>query len=106
MNWNNFRTWKKTVLNIFKTIGARDISSYDIAACHCLGKRRNSHYPAKVIERFLNRKNAHIIHQNKKHLIKCKDSQKLSNISSDKWYFDLKFGQMGESCSDYAMCLK
>ena len=41
---------EQTVLKIFHTIGATDIKSYDIAACHRLPKRSRNKYPANVIK--------------------------------------------------------
>ena len=64
---------EQSVLNIFHTIGATDIKSYDIAACHRLPKRSYNKYPANVIVRLICRKNTSIIHQNKKYLHKCKN---------------------------------
>ena len=70
---------EQTVLKIFHTIGATDIKSYDIAACHRLPKRSHNKYPANVIVRLMCRKNIQIIHQNKKHLYKCKNMLKPSS---------------------------
>ena len=61
---------EQSVLNIFHTIGATDIKSYDIAAFHRLPKRSYNKCPANVIVRLICRKNISIIHQDKKYLYK------------------------------------
>ena len=47
---------EETVLQVLHTIGLKKVSSYDIAACHRLAKRKNDPYPARTIIRFTNRK--------------------------------------------------
>ena len=43
------------VLEILETIGL-SITSYEIAACHCLKKSNKSSFPSQTIIRFTNRK--------------------------------------------------
>ena len=57
-----------TVIDILRTVGVRNVSSYEITAVHRLAKRRNDKYPAKTIVRFTNRKIVNVALELKKNL--------------------------------------
>ena len=62
----NVKDLEATVIEILNKIGV-DVTSFDIAACHRLKKRKGSRY-SNVIVRFVSRKKAILCLQNKKHL--------------------------------------
>ena len=47
---------ENTVLDILRTVGVRNVSSYEITAVHRLPKNSRNKYPSKTIVRFTNRK--------------------------------------------------
>ena len=69
---------EETVLHVLHTIGLKKVSSYDIAACHRLAKRKNDPYPARTIIRFTNRKIVQFCLRNRNLLKFNKDSLKMN----------------------------
>ena len=56
----------------------RSISSYEIAACHRLGKKRTDKFPAKTIVKFTNRKAVDLCLKNRHRLLEVKQELKIN----------------------------
>ena len=67
-----------TVLKILRSIGLRSISSYEITACHRLGKKKLDKSPAKTIVRFTNRKAVEFCLKNRDWLLEMKPLLKMN----------------------------
>ena len=67
-----------TVIRTLKAIGLKNISSYEITACHHLYKKRNDKFPAKTIIRFTNRKAVEFCLKHRDRLIEIKNDLKMN----------------------------
>ena len=61
-----------TVLEILRSIGVHDVSSYEICACHRLAKKNNDRYPARTIIKFTNRKVVEFCIENRDRLLEVR----------------------------------
>ena len=67
-----------TVLEILRSIGLRDVTSYGISACHRLFKKKNNRFPAQTIIRFTNRKIVGFCLRNRESLLNVKNTMKMN----------------------------
>ena len=69
---------EKTVINVLHEIGLKEISSYDITACHRLFKNNSDKFPAKTVVCFTNRKMVEFCLQNRNSFTVVKNLLKMN----------------------------
>ena len=72
------RNLEPTALKIIQALGLKNISSYEVVACHRLADNNDGRYPQKTIIRFTNRKAVNFCLKNRKNHHLVKEATKLN----------------------------